>query len=102
MESESSSRWLLVFDNAIKPDDLMRYLPVSGSGQVIITSRLSVWHGMAKTLEVGVFQRDERQDESVEFLLKRTGQKDRKGAANLARELGDLPLALEQAGANIK
>ncbi len=102
LESECSSKWLLVFDNAQKPDDLMRYLPVAGSGQVIITSRLSVWDGMAKTLEVGVFQKDEKQDESVEFLLKRTEQNDRKGATNLARELGDLPLALEQAGAYIK
>ena len=102
LEGECSSNWLLVFDNAQKPDDLMRYLPVAGSGQVVITSRLSVWDGMAKTLEVGVFQKDEKQDESVEFLLKRTGQNDRKGAANLARELGDLPLALEQAGAYIK
>ena len=102
LESECSSNWLLVFDNAQKPDDLMRYLPVAGTGQAIITSRLSVWDGMAKTLEVGVFQRDEKQDESVEFLLKRTGKNDRKGATNLARELGDLPLALEQAGAYIK
>ena len=102
LEGECSSNWLLVFDNAQKPDDLMRYLPVAGTGQVIITSRLSVWDGMAKTLEVSVFQRDEKQDESVEFLLKRTGKNDRKGATNLARELGDLPLALEQAGAYIK
>ncbi|MDD2837161.1 MAG: FxSxx-COOH system tetratricopeptide repeat protein, partial [Methanothrix sp.] len=102
LEGECSSKWLLVFDNAQKPDDLMRYLPVAGSGQVIITSRLSVWDGMAKTLEVCVFQKNEKQDESVEFLLKRTEQNDRKGATNLARELGDLPLALEQAGAYIK
>jgi tetratricopeptide (TPR) repeat protein len=102
LEAECSSRWLLVFDNAQKPDDLMGYLPAAGSGQIIITSRLSVWDGMAKTLEVGVFQRDEKQDESVEFLLKRTGRNDRDEATNLARELGDLPLALEQAGAYIK
>ncbi|MCX6679849.1 MAG: FxSxx-COOH system tetratricopeptide repeat protein [Methanothrix sp.] len=102
LEVECSSNWLLVFDNAQKPDDLMKYLPVAGSGQAIITSRLSVWDGMAKTLEVGVFQRDEKQDESVEFLLKRTGKNDREEATNLARELGDLPLALEQAGAYIK
>jgi tetratricopeptide (TPR) repeat protein len=102
LENECCINWLLVFDNAQKPDDLMRYLPVAGSGQVIITSRFSLWDGMARTLEVGVFQRDEKQDESVDFLLKRTGKKDRKGANNLARELGDLPLALEQAGAYIK
>ena len=102
LECECSSNWLLVFDNAQEPDDLMRYLPAAGSGQIIITSRLSVWDGMAKTLHVDVFQKDDKQDDSVEFLLKRTGQNDREGAANLARELGDLPLALEQAGAYIK
>ena len=102
LEGECSSNWLLVFDNAQKPDDLMRFSPVAGMGQAIITSRLSVWDGMARTLVVGVFQRDKRQDESVEFLLKRTEKDDRKGAASLARELGDLPLALEQAGAYIK
>ena len=75
---------------------------MAGSGQVIITSRQSVWDGIAETLTVGVFQRDKMEGESVEFLLKRTGKDDRKGAADLASELGDLPLALEQAGAYIK
>jgi len=102
LECECSSNWLLVFDNAQEPDDVRRYLPAAGSGQVIITARLSVWDGMAKTLEVGVFQKDEKKDDSVDFLLKRTGKNDRDGAANLARELGDMPLALEQAGAYIK
>ena len=101
LECECSSNWLLVFDNAQEPDDLMIYLPVAGSGQVIITSRLSVWDGMAKTLEVGVFQKDEKKNESVDFLLKRTAKNDRKGATNLAQELGGMPLALEQAGAYI-
>ncbi|MCK9566036.1 MAG: FxSxx-COOH system tetratricopeptide repeat protein, partial [Methanothrix sp.] len=102
LEGECSSNWLLVFDNAQKPDDLMKYIPMAGSGQIVITSRLSVWDNIARTFEVGVFQRDEKQDESADFLLKRTGKNDRKEATNLARELGDLPLALEQAGAYIK
>ncbi|NOR77569.1 MAG: tetratricopeptide repeat protein, partial [Methanophagales archaeon] len=40
--------------------------------------------------------------ESIEFLCKRTGQEDKKAADALADELGDLPLALEQAGAYIE
>jgi tetratricopeptide (TPR) repeat protein len=40
-------------------------------------------------------------EEAVEFLLKRTGQKDEAAARALAKELGCLPLALEQAGAYI-
>ena len=102
LEGECDSRWLLVFDNAKEPKDLERYVPVTGNGQIIITSRLSVWDGFAQLLEVGVFQRDKLKGESVDFLLKRTGKDDRKGAADLAAELGDLPLALEQAGAYIK
>ena len=102
LAKECDSRWLMVFDNAQKRGDLERYIPVAGSGQIIITSRLSVWDGFAQLMEVGVFQRDKMEGESVDFLLKRTGKKDREGAADLAAELGDLPLALEQAGAYIK
>ena len=102
LESGSDSRWLLVFDNAKEPKDLERYVPVAGNGQIIVTSRLSVWDGFAQLMEVGVFQRNKMEGESVDFLLKRTGKADRKGAADLASELGDLPLALEQAGAYIK
>ncbi|NLH22856.1 MAG: tetratricopeptide repeat protein, partial [Methanothrix sp.] len=102
LEGECDSRWLLVFDNAKERKDLERYVPVAGNGQIIITSRLSVWDGFAQLMEVGVFQRDKMEGESVDFLLKRTGKDDRKGAADLAADLGDLPLALEQAGAYIK
>ena len=102
LEAECDSRWLLVFDNAKEPKDLERYVPMAGNGQIIVTSRLSVWDGFSKLLEVGVFQREKMEGESVDFLLKRTGKSDRKGAADLAAELGDLPLALEQAGACIK
>jgi tetratricopeptide (TPR) repeat protein len=38
-------------------------------------------------------------EEAVAFLLKRTGQEDEAAAGELAQELGDLPLALEQAAA---
>jgi tetratricopeptide (TPR) repeat protein len=102
LEGQCDSRWLLVFDNAKERKDLERYVPVAGNGQIIVTSRLSVWDGFARLLEVGVFQREKMEGESVDFLLKRTGKDDRKGAADLAAELGDLPLALEQAGAYIK
>lgn len=92
---EQNGGWLLVFDNAQKPEDLNDYLPLTGKGHVIITSRNPNWGGTAKTLPVDVFSRDE----SIEFLQSRTGQKD--GAETLAEALGNLPLALEQAGAYI-
>lgn len=87
--------WLLIFDNAAKPERVDPYLPQGGRGHVIITSRNPNWGGTAKSLPVNVFSRDE----SIEFLCKRTRQQD--GADALADALGDLPLALEQAGAYI-
>lgn len=41
-------------------------------------------------------------DESIEFLRRRTGQDDEDAARALAEALGNLPLALEQAGAYIQ
>jgi len=95
---ENNAGWLLIFDNAQSPSDLTRYLPKIGSGHVIVTSRNPNWESLAKSLEVLVFERPE----SVKFLLKRTGQRDEKAAEALAEALGDLPLALEQAGAYVK
>jgi tetratricopeptide (TPR) repeat protein len=49
-------------------------------------------------VEVRVFGRQE----SVDFLLKRTGHKNQAAAAQLAAALGDLPLALDQASAYLE
>lgn len=94
---ERHGGWLLVFDNANRRDDIRDYLPRSSTGHVIVTSRDRDWKGVAHPLEVKKMPRAE----SVEFLLKRTSQEDAESAALLADELGDLPLALEQAGAYI-
>jgi nucleoside phosphorylase len=95
---ENNTGWVLIFDNAQNPRELTRYLPKIGSGHVIVTSRNPNWECLAKPLEVFVFERPE----SVAFLLKRTGQRDEKAAEALSEALGDLPLALEQAGAYVK
>jgi tetratricopeptide (TPR) repeat protein len=95
---EHNVSWLLIFDNAQDPGEIRNYLPQGGAGHVIITSRNPYWGGVAKRLPARVFDRAE----STEFLCKRTGQKDKKAADALADVLGDLPLALEQAGAYIE
>ncbi|HEX6525992.1 MAG TPA: FxSxx-COOH system tetratricopeptide repeat protein [Streptosporangiaceae bacterium] len=89
------SSWLLVFDNADQPEDILDLIP-TGTGDVLITSRNHRWQSTIDTVPVDVFSRAE----SIEFLTKRAP----KGilepdADRLAEELGDLPLALEQAGA---
>ena len=88
-------RWLLVFDNADQPEDLMDYIP-SGTGDVLITSRNHRWQSVIETVQLDVFARAE----SKEFLTSRVQKGlSESDADRLAEELGDLPLALEQAGA---
>jgi tetratricopeptide (TPR) repeat protein len=88
-------RWLLIFDNADQPEDIMDLIP-QGPGDVLITSRNHRWQAKFNTVSMDVFTREE----STEFLTKRVpkglGETD---AGRLADKLGDLPLALEQAGA---
>jgi tetratricopeptide (TPR) repeat protein len=90
-------RWLLVFDNVPDRQQLAPYLP-QGDGQVLITSRSPVWGGAAQPVKVDTFPRAE----SVAFLSQRTGTHDASAADALAEELGDLPLALEQAAAYLE
>jgi tetratricopeptide (TPR) repeat protein len=92
---EVNTGWLLIFDNAIQPQDIEGYLPRGGDGHIIITSRNPNWGRVAGSIEIKVFNLTE----SVQFLKKRTNQDDE--AKELAKALGCLPLALEQAGAYI-
>lgn len=88
-------RWLLIFDNADQPEDISNIIP-RGPGHVLITSRNHRWEAVVDTVAVDVFSRAE----SIEFLTRRVPRGITPVEADrLAEELGDLPLALEQAGA---
>ena len=87
--------WLLVFDNAEDIEVVRRYFPANGPGKVIVTSRNRGWERVATPLPVNVFEREE----SVELLQKRSPDLSTEDAERLAAALGDLPLAVEQAGA---
>jgi tetratricopeptide (TPR) repeat protein len=89
-------RWLLIFDNAEDPAALARYLP-GGGGQVVITSRNPGWHELATPVGVDVFDRSE----SITLLRRRAPQLTYGEAGRIAEALGDLPLALVQAGAHL-
>jgi tetratricopeptide (TPR) repeat protein len=95
---EGHPRWLLVFDNANRPEDVNKYLPGVVKGHVIITSRNPIWGEIASPLQVKVLE----PDKGAEFLLSRTRQEDEASARKLSEELGGLPLALAQAGAYIE
>jgi len=91
-------RWLLVYDNADQPEDIVPLVPSAvghDTKHVILTSRNQTWATLWDAIEVDVFKRDE----SIELLQKRGSGISVEDADILARTLGDLPLALEQAAA---
>ena len=95
---ETIDRWMLIFDNAPNQKELSNFLPQVQNGQVIITSQNPNWRGTATSMPLKVLKRKD----SINFLRKRTGQTDENSADKLAEGIGDLPLALEQAGAYIE
>ncbi len=90
-----NSGWLLIFDSAREPAHVAPYLATSGAGHVIITSRHASWRGLA----IPIALRGLAREDSVSFLLGRSGRSDDGSAELLAEALGDLPLALAQAAA---
>ncbi|SCF23401.1 Tetratricopeptide repeat-containing protein [Micromonospora matsumotoense] len=88
----SRNRWLLIFDNAEKPEDLRPWLP-DGAGHMLVTSRTRNWGQLARTLELDILPRAE----AVELLTLRLTRISVTEAGQLAEDLGDLPLALAQA-----
>ena len=95
---EQHTGWLLIFDNAEERHDIHPYVPQTGNGHVLITSRNPIWDGLGTTLSVEVMQ----PEEALAFLAKRIDDPDPQAAATLAETLGYLPLALEQAAAYIR
>ncbi|MEV4220803.1 FxSxx-COOH system tetratricopeptide repeat protein [Nonomuraea sp. NPDC049725] len=105
--------WLLVLDNVVDPADVRPLLERTLAGQVLVTSRLGEgWHRLdAQVLRLDVL--GER--EAIELLARiaapnlspdaaraDSGRKlpaSLDGAVELVRDLGHLPLAIEQAGA---
>ncbi|MFD4501915.1 FxSxx-COOH system tetratricopeptide repeat protein [Streptomyces sp. NPDC058457] len=92
---EPYDRWLLVFDNAENVEAVRPYFPTGGTGKILITSRNQEWDRVARTLSVDVFTREE----SKTLLRRRARDLSDTDADLLAQELGDLPLAIEQAAA---
>jgi len=96
LETDGERR-LLVFDNAQDLDGLRSLLPAGGRGQVVVTSTRQGAAGLGRAVPVDVFSAEE----AAQFLAARTGLVDEAGAAELAGEVGFLPLALAQAAAVI-
>ena len=91
-ELSGRSGWLLIFDNAERPDDIARYRP-AGSGDILVTSRYPAWGAVGERVEVDVLARAD----TVTMLMAWIAGLTPDVAADLATELGDLPLAAAQA-----
>ena len=103
---EDKNGWLLILDNVdtdATAQAVEHLLPRLQRGHVLITSRLAHWHGV-EPLPLDVLA----EPDAVAFLLERTAgfrhatPQDEADAVALARALGGLALALEQAGAYIQ
>jgi len=91
-------RWLLIYDNATEPIALDGLWPPAGGGHLLLTSQNPAWRGVAATISVGELDHGE----AISFLRQRTGSSEQLPIERLAAELGDLPLALEQAAAYLE
>ncbi|GHP00819.1 hypothetical protein KSF_108660 [Reticulibacter mediterranei] len=102
--------WLLIFDNVDDLTLIQEFLPTGCRGHVLLTTRVQALGRIARRLEV----EELRPEVGALFLLRRTSWiapdasfdaasiAERNLAVELARELGGLPLALDQAGAYIE
>ncbi|HEY1348866.1 MAG TPA: tetratricopeptide repeat protein [Ktedonobacteraceae bacterium] len=100
--------WLLILDNADQPELLAPFLPPLVGGHILVTTRAAVLSsldlGIAQPLPLDTFTREQ----GAYFLLRRAGLLARAGeqehtlARQISEELGDLPLALDQAGAYLE
>ncbi|WP_433205909.1 tetratricopeptide repeat protein [Dactylosporangium sp. CS-047395] len=100
---QHNRNWLLVLDNVEDVEDITELLGhVTGRGHVVVTTRRDLGRAQWKRLRLaplplGVLERSA----SVSLLTDLTGLTDTASAGLLAADLGDLPLALEQAAAYI-
>ncbi|KAI9723233.1 MAG: hypothetical protein M1812_001115 [Candelaria pacifica] len=100
-----TGNWLLIIDNAddLKELKLQKFLPPTMNGNVIITSRNKHAEEFGYTLELKGMSADDAQS----LLLRRSAimsptLQQQQTAARITKSLGNLALAVEQAGAYIR
>jgi tetratricopeptide (TPR) repeat protein len=89
--------WLLIFDNAEFAGDISRVLP-GGAGHVLVTTRRAGFLALGEVLDLDILDRPD----ALVLLRRRAPALTEDQADPLAAELGDLPLALDQAAAYLE
>ena len=97
LESGEPSDRLIVFDNVEDINHLTKLVPRGDGLRVVVTTTNDCgWKNQSwESIKVGVFSRED----SIKCLLRITDSKDLEAAGAVAQKLGDLPLAIAQAGA---
>jgi tetratricopeptide (TPR) repeat protein len=90
---------LLIFDNVPDESVLHAWRP-GAAARVLATSRSSAWARSVRTVPLGLWPRDD----SITYLRQESGRADlaEADAAEIAKRLGDLPLAVAHAAAYLK
>ncbi len=104
------TNWLLILDNADDVHVVNEFVPPHRTGHILLTSRAQTTGKIAQSIEVKPMNTDDavllllRCAHIVEpnELLTHTPDEQRREAETLVKELGALPLALDQAGAYIE
>lgn len=97
LESGEPSDRLIVFDNVEDINHLTKLVPRGDGLRVVVTTTNDCgWKNQSwESIKIGVFSRED----SIKCLLRITDSKDLESADAVAQRLGDLPLAIAQAGA---
>jgi tetratricopeptide (TPR) repeat protein len=97
----SHDGWLLVLDNVTSPADIQFLISSVQAGRFVVTSRRAAgWHGIASPIVLDVLEPGEAVD-LLARIITHGDPRDLDGAGPLCRELGYLPLAIEQVGAYV-
>ncbi len=100
---QSHPSWLLILDNVEDLTMIRDFIPQGGKGHILLTTRSQATGGIADAVEIKTME----PDVGAHFLLRRTKITNPSGvddatAQEISREMGGLPLALDQAGAYIE
>ncbi|MGH3999929.1 MAG: NB-ARC domain-containing protein [Pseudonocardiaceae bacterium] len=98
----TTRRWLVVLDDLSDPADLQGLWPQGPCGRVLVTTRrrdAALASGARQLIEIGLYT----PEQALAYLCQKIGNGDGlEHAANLAADLGYLPLALAQAAAYLR
>jgi len=96
-KSANATDRLIIFDNVEDINHLTGLVPRGDGLRVVATTTNEYgWKNQSwKPIKIGVFSRED----SIKCLLRITDSEDREAADAVAQKLGDLPLAIAQAGA---